>query len=125
QRIERGRARLQNLIRLRHRLIEQSTAQREACAEHANRPFVPMARLAAVGAVGFARTSEKVAGGLVPAANQVNLRERVEDRAGRLVELNGASYVERAMQRVFGADQVAEADADLSERGERNREAMA
>jgi len=84
-----------------------------------------VARLPAVGAVGFARTAEKIARGFVPAANQVNLRERIEDGAGRFVELNGTSYIERAMQRVFGADQIAEPDADLSERRERDGESVA
>ena len=100
-------------------------SQREPRAEHAHRPFVPLARLPAVGAVGFARAGEELARRIVAAADQVNLRERVEDGAGRLVELDRAAHVERAVQRVLGARQIAEPDADLPERGERDREPVA
>ena len=55
----------------------------------------------------------------------MDLRQRVEDRAGGLVELNRAADLERAMQRFFGARQVAKPHADLSERGERDREPVA
>ena len=54
----------------------------------------------------------------------MNLRQRVEHRAGRFVELNRASHLERAVQRVFRAAEIAEAHADLSERGERDGEAV-
>ena len=55
----------------------------------------------------------------------MNLRERVEDCAGRLVELDRTSHFERARQRFFGALQVAELHEDLSERRERDGEPMA
>ena len=59
------------------------------------------------------------------AADQVNLRQRVEHRAGRLAhELQGAAHVERAVERLLGAAQVAEPHADLPERGERDAEAV-
>ncbi len=65
------------------------------------------------------------AGALVGAAHQVNLRKGVEDRAGRLVELDRAPHLEASRQDVFGALEVAELDEDLAERGERHRKAMA
>ena len=54
----------------------------------------------------------------------MNLRERVEDRARRFVELNRTPHFEGAMQRFFGARQVAEPHADLPERRERHGQAM-
>ncbi len=41
------------------------------------------------------------------------------------MELDRTADVERAMQRLFGPAQVAEAHADLAKRGERHREAVA
>ena len=55
----------------------------------------------------------------------MDLRERVEDGAGRLVELDRAAHVERAVQRLLGPREVAEPDADLAERGERDGQAVA
>jgi hypothetical protein len=55
----------------------------------------------------------------------MNLRERVEDGAGRFVELNRAAHFECPVQRVLGADQIARRYADLAERGERDRETVA
>ena len=125
QRVERRRARLQDLVDARHRFVERAAAQREARAEHAHRPLVPLARLPSVRAVGFARAREELARRVVAAADQVNLRERVEDGAGRLVKLNRAAHLERAVQRVLGAAEIAEAHADLAERRERDGEAVA
>ncbi len=103
QRVERRRAGLQDLVGARDRLVERAAAQREPRAEHAHRPFVPLAGLAAVGAVRLAGAAEEIARGVVAAADQVNLRQRVEHRAGGLVKLNRAAHLERAVQRVFGA----------------------
>ena len=82
--------------------------QRHARLEHAHRPLIPAARLRVL-AVGLARPLQAAAGLLVVAANQVNLRQRVEHRAGRLAhELQRAADVERAVERLLGARQVAE-----------------
>ena len=125
QRVERRRA---GARASRRRATSASSSaplpQREPGAEHPHRPFVPMARLASVGAVRLAGAAEELAGHVVAAANQMNLRERVEHGAGRLVELNRAAHVERAVQRLLGAGEIAETDADLPERGERHREAV-
>ena len=125
QRIERRRAGRENLVGSRDGLVERAAPEREPRAEHADRPFVPAARLPAVRAVRLAGAAEKLARDVVLAANQVNLRERVEDGAGGLVKLNRAADLERAVQRLLGAGQIAEPHADLSERGERHREAVA
>ncbi len=59
------------------------------------------------------------------APDQVNLGERVEDRAGRLAhELQRAADVEGTIQRLLGAIEAAEPDADLPERRERHAEPM-
>jgi hypothetical protein len=55
----------------------------------------------------------------------LNLRQRIEHRAGGFVELDRAANLERAVQRVFGAGQVAEADANLAERRQRDGETVA
>ncbi len=55
----------------------------------------------------------------------MNLRQRIEHRAGRFVKLDGAADVEGAMQRVFGASQIAETDADLAKRRERDGQPVA
>ena len=62
QRVERRRAGLQNLVGARDRLVERAAPQREPRAEHAHRPLVPLAGLAAVGAVRVAGAAEKLAG---------------------------------------------------------------
>ena len=54
----------------------------------------------------------------------MDLRERVEDRAGRLVELDRAADVERAVERLLRAHEIAEPDANLPERRQRDGEAM-
>ena len=55
----------------------------------------------------------------------MDLRKRVEYRARRLVKLDRASHVQRPVQRVFRAAEIAEADADLPQRCQRDREAVA
>ena len=55
----------------------------------------------------------------------MDLRERVEDGAGCLVELNRAADIERAMQRIFGARKVAQPDANLTERRKRDGQPVA
>ena len=55
--------------------------------EHADRPLVPEACLRAVAAVRLAGLPQVVAGRLVAAAHQRDLRERVVHRAGNFVEL--------------------------------------
>src|SRR5581483_1684449 len=105
--------------------VEIAAAHREPRAEDADRPLVPLARLAAVGAVRVAGAPEKIARRVVAAADEMNLRERVEHGAGRLVKLNRTPDVERAVQRILRARQIAEADADLSERRERDGKAVA
>ena len=62
---------------------------------------------------------------LVGATDQVDLRQRVEDRARRLVEEQVAPHLERALQHRLGARERAEVDADLAERRERDGEAVA
>jgi hypothetical protein len=84
-----------------------------------------MAGLAPVRAVRIARAREKIAGGVVASAHQMDLCEGVEDRAARFMELNRASHVERAVQRVLRAAQIAQAHTDLSERRERDGQAVA
>ena len=98
--------------------------QLEAGAEKAHGPFVPLTRLASVGAVGFAGAGEVVAGRVVAAADQLDLGERVEHGAGRFVKLNRAANVERAMQCVRSARQIAEPDADLAECPQRHGESV-
>ena len=115
----------EDIVGERHRLVERAFPQRQPCAEDADRPFVPVAGLAAVRAVGLDGPGQELARHLVAAAHQVDLRERVEHRARRLVELDRAAHVERAVQGVFGAGEVAEAHANLSERPERDGQAVA
>ncbi len=115
----------EDVVGPRDGFVERASTEREPRAEDAHRPFVPMAGLAAVGAVRLDGAGQELAGHFVPAAHQVNLRERVEHRAGRLVELDRAPHVERAVQGVLGARQVAEPHADLAERAERDGQSVA
>ena len=125
QRVERRRAGPEDVVGPRDGFVERAPPEGEPRAQDADRPFVPVAGLAAVGAVRLDGARQELAGHFVPAAHQVNLRERVEHRAGRLVELDRAAHVERAVQRVLGARQVAEPHADLAERAERDGQAVA
>ena len=54
----------------------------------------------------------------------MNLRERVEDGAGRLVELHRAADLERAREHLFGALEIAELHENLAERRQRHGEAV-
>ena len=122
QRIERRRARLKDLVGQRDGFIEGAPAQREPRAQHADRPLVPLARLPSVRAICLAGLREKVGRLLVVAADHVDLGERVEHGARRLVELNRAAQLERAVQDVVGPVEIAEAHADLAEVAERDGE---
>ena len=106
------------------RLVQASPPEREARAEHADRPLVPAARLAAVVAVGLSGLPQHHFGLVVLAADQVDLRERVEDRAGCLVKLDGAAQLERPLQGRLGAGEVAHPHADLPEGAESRGEAV-
>ena len=105
------------------RFIRPAAPRREPRADHAQRPFIPAAGVAAVGAVGLGGLAQILRGILVVAAHQRHLRERVVHRAGGLVKLHRAANIERAVQHLVGAIEVADAHADLPERGERHREA--
>ncbi len=59
------------------------------------------------------------------AANQVDLRERIEHGARRLAhELERTADIERAIERLFRPVQAPEPNADLAERGERHAKAV-
>src|SRR5439155_23093105 len=88
-------------------------------------PLVPAARLPAVRTVRFAGAAKVIARRVVASADQLDLRERIEHCAGRLLELNRAAHLERGVERVFGAREVAHPDTDLSERGEGDSQAVA
>jgi hypothetical protein len=66
----------------------------------------------------------RIAGAFVRAAHQVNLRERVEHGAGRLVELHRAADFERLGQDLLGPLEIAQLHEDLSQRRERDGQAM-
>jgi hypothetical protein len=102
-----------------------SAPRRQPGADHAQRPFVPPARVAPVGAVGFRRLAQVLGRVFVVAAHQRHLRQRVVNGTGRLVELHGAADVQRAVQHGVGAIEVADAHADLAQGGECHRKAGA
>ena len=54
----------------------------------------------------------------------MNLRQGVEDGAGRLLELDRAAHFERAREDLLGALEIAKLHEDLSERRQRDGEAM-
>ena len=104
ERFTRGKLRLQRFGRrhtgglhecfgLGDRFVVGATANRQFHTKHLQRPLVPPHRLCAVRAIRLAGLSEVVAGTLVRAAHEVDLRQRVEDRAGRLFELHRAADV--------------------------------
>ena len=113
QRFARDQIRLNGLGRRRadggdfvgepQRFFRGAAPRRELGLQHADRPFVPLAGLRAVSAVGFAGLAKVIAGRFVAAAHQRDLRERVEDRAGNFVKLNWSSDLQRAMEHLFGA----------------------
>jgi hypothetical protein len=113
-----------DFVGARHGLVEEPLLQGDSCAEDSDRPLVPLAGLPAVGAVRLAGPGEVVAGHLVAAAHQLDLCQRVEDGAGGFVELNGASHVQRAMERIGCPGQVAETNVDLAKRSQGDCETM-
>jgi hypothetical protein len=135
QRFARGQLRLDRLCRRDARGVHQrlgvgdgfvvgAPANRQLHAEHLQRPLVPPHRLGAVRAVGFARLAEVFGGTLVGSTHQVDLGERIEDGAGRLLELHRAADFQRAGQDLFRALQVPELHQDLAERRERDGQAV-
>jgi hypothetical protein len=95
--------------------------ERKPGLEHLQRPLIPAARLGAVFAVRLPGFLQAAAGGIVLAARQMDLRQRVEHRAGRLPhELQRASDVQGAVQCFFRALQVSKPDADLAQGRERD-----
>ena len=81
--------------------------------------------LRSVLAVGFARLQQAPIGLLMLAADEMDLRQRIEDGAGRLPhELRGLRTSRSAVERLFCAIEAAEADANLPERGERHAQAV-
>ena len=70
--------------------------QREPRFEDAQRPLVPAAALRARVAVRLVRLLQAAADGVVLATNQVNLRQRIEDGAGRLAHELHAGCARRA-----------------------------
>ena len=124
QGIERRRAGAEDVVGERDGLIWCASLQGQPCAQHPHGPLVPVAGLVSVRSVGVACASEEIACDIVPAADQMNLGERVEDRSGGLVKLNRTADFERTVQHLFGARQVAQPYADLSEGGQRDRQPM-
>ena len=104
------------------RFVGLPAARRQSRGDHAQRPLVPAAGVAAVGAISFGGAPQVLGGVLVVATHQRHLGQRVVDRASGLVELHRAANVERAVQHGVGAIEVADPDANLSKRRERNRE---
>ncbi len=107
------------------RVVRTAAAGRKPGGNHPQRPFVPPARVAAVSAERIGGAPQVLRRMLVVAAHQRHLRKRVVNRAGGLVELHRGPDVERAMQNRVGALEMAEANANLTERGERSRQARA
>jgi hypothetical protein len=81
--------------------------------------------LTPVRAVRFGGALQIFGGIFIIAAHQRHLRQRVVDGAGGLVKLHRAAHFECAMQQGFSARQIADADANLAQRGERDGEALA
>ena len=92
-------------------------SQRESGLEHLERPLIPAAGLGAVLAVRLASFLQTTADGLVLATCEVDLRQGVEHRTGRLAhELQGTSHVEGAVQRFLRTFEIPQPDAYLPER---------
>ena len=83
-----------------------------------------MACLPTVCPVCIVSAQDELAGAIVVAAHQVNLRQCVEDRTRCLVELNWTADVERAVKDLFGASQVAEPYADVPDVGQSHGKAV-
>jgi hypothetical protein len=107
------------------RLLRVSAAQRDTGLQDAHGPLIPAVRVRARTPIRVARSLQESRGLLVIPANEMNLRERVEHRTRRLAhELQRAAHIEGPVQYLLGASQIAETHADLSERRERNPEAV-
>ena len=109
----------------RDRLVVRASPDGELHAKHLQRPLEPAHRLRAERTVRIAGLTQILARALVRAAHQVDLRQRVEDRAGRLVELNRTADLERAREDLLGAFEIAKLHVDLSERGQRDGQSVA
>ena len=116
--------RLRERVGHRDRFVECLSPRGQLDAEYFQRPLVPAHGLRAVRTVRFAGEPQILVGAFVRAAHQMNLRERVEHRARRLVELDGAPDFERASEDLLGAFEVAELNEDLAERRECDGEAV-
>ena len=113
-----------DFVREPQRLVRRAAPRGQLGFEHADRPLVPQARLRAVAAVRLAGLAQVVAGRLIAAAHQRDLRERVEDGAGDFVELSLGCATSSARCSTFSArSSLPSLHENLSERGERNREA--
>jgi hypothetical protein len=109
----------------RERLRGITTAQGHARFEHSNGPLIPATRLGPVLAVRLPRSLQTATRFFVIASNEMDLRQRVEDSPGRLAhELQWTANVERAVERPLRSRQVSETNADLTERRERDSQAM-
>ena len=116
--------RLRQRVGHRHGLVVRASSDGELHAKNFERPLEPAHGLRAERTVRVAGLTQILTGTLVRAAHQVNLRQRVEDRAGRLVELNRAAHFERAREDLLGAFEIAKLHVDLSERGQRDGQAV-
>ena len=77
-----------------------------------------------VDAKGVARLGKRVGTRVIVAANQVDLREAVEDRAGRLVIEQRCPHGQRGIERLGGARQLSEPDRNLSQRAKGDGQAV-
>jgi hypothetical protein len=101
QGVERRRSGLENLVHARHGIVQRRAPEGESCAEYPDGPLVPLTRLASVSAERFAGAAEEVAGRIVAAADEMNLRQRIEHGSRGLVKLNRAPHFEGTMQRLL------------------------
>ena len=126
QRVERRRAGRRDLVGPRDRLVERAAPQREPRAEHAHRPFVPLARLPAVGAVRVARAAEELAGDVVARRESGESARacRRRRRSSRETE-SGCAPSSARCSASSARVEIAEPHADLSERRQRDRQAVA
>ncbi len=124
QGVGRGRVRgAGELAADRDRPLGIAAPQRDAGVEHPHRPLIPAAGLGLP--VGGAGPLQALGRFFVGAAYDVDLSQRVEDRAGGLPpELHRAPHVERAVQRFLGPLQLAQPHADLPERRQRHPQAV-
>lgn len=107
-----------------HGFVECLASRRQLDAQYFQRPLIPAHRLRAVRSVRFAGEAQIFLGAFVRSAHQMNLRERIEHCAGRLVELDGAADFECASEHLFGAFEITELNEDLAKGGECDGEAV-